>query len=195
MASSKKILILFAHPVIHKSKVNAPLARSVRNTPGVTFHDLYYHYPDMLIDVRKEQELLLSHDVILFQHPFYWYSIPAIIKEWFDLVLEYGFAYGTGGTALKGKAWVHVLTAGGSEAAYRPDGDNKYTIDELMRPIEQTATLCGMHFLQPIAIHNALKLSENLEPVKEKYKKLLLALKDFDKPWSEFDTEVICARK
>ena len=61
---------------------------------------LYAAYPDFMIDVKREQQLLLDHDIIVLQHPFYWYSSPAIIKEWLDLVLENGWAYGTGGSNL-----------------------------------------------------------------------------------------------
>jgi voltage-gated potassium channel Kch len=112
----RKVLLLYAHPAPHKSRVNRQLVRAARDLPGVTLHDLYEAYPDLDIDVRREQERLRAHDVILFQHPFYWYSTPAIVKEWIDLVLEYGWAYGEGGHALAGKAWVHALTAGGPEA-------------------------------------------------------------------------------
>lgn len=94
----KRVLVLFAHPAVHKSRINRHLADAVRGLEQVTFHDLYEAYPDFLIDVPREQELLRSHDVIVVQHPFYWYSTPAIFKEWMDLVLEYGFAYGKGGS-------------------------------------------------------------------------------------------------
>ena len=83
-------------------------------------HDLYEAYPDFDIDVRREQELLAAHEVIVLQHPFYWYSAPALLKEWQDLVLEHGWAYGSGGTALRGKA---LLSAPSRPAgARRPTG-------------------------------------------------------------------------
>ena len=98
-----KILILFGHPAVKRSTINAALRKAVENLEGITFHDLYASYPDFLIDVVHEQKLCESHDIIIFQHPFYWYSTPAIIKEWFDLVLEHTWAYGETGTALAGK--------------------------------------------------------------------------------------------
>src|SRR6266545_285117 len=103
-----KILILFAHPRLSGSHVQ----RAVHDLPGVTFHDLYAAYPDFTIDVGHEQSLLLDHDLIVLQHPFYWYSAPAIIKEWLDLVLELGWAYGPGGTALRGKLMMNAITTG-----------------------------------------------------------------------------------
>ncbi len=96
MNSLNQILILFAHPALEKSRVNRQLIRSIHGLDGVTIHDLYETYPDFNIQVKAEQDLLLAHDIIVFHHPFYWYSSPALLKEWQDLVLEYGFAYGEG---------------------------------------------------------------------------------------------------
>ena len=70
--SPSRILVLFAHPALEKSRVNRRLVQAVRDLDGVTLHDLYEAYPDLDIDVAREQELLTLHDVIVFQHPFYW---------------------------------------------------------------------------------------------------------------------------
>ena len=128
------------------------MAESIDDLDGVTLVDLYAEYPDFQIDIDREQAQLLAHDVIVFQHPLYWYSTPAILKEWQDLVLEHGFAYGSEGTALHDKIFFNALTAGGLEAAYRAEGYNHFTIRELLHPIEQTAMLCGMTYLPPFAL-------------------------------------------
>ena len=138
------ILILFGHPAFKRSTINAALREAVEMLEGVTFHDLYASYPDFLIDVSDEQQLCESHDIIIFQHPFYWYSTPAIVKEWFDLVLEHAWAYGSTGYALKGKITFQALTAGGSQESYCEDGLNLFTIRELTTPFRATANLCGM---------------------------------------------------
>jgi putative NADPH-quinone reductase len=52
MANPKKTLILFAHPAIHKSRVNRAMMDAVKNLENVTFHDLYAAYPDLYIDVE-----------------------------------------------------------------------------------------------------------------------------------------------
>ncbi|MGB5450947.1 MAG: NAD(P)H-dependent oxidoreductase [Sedimenticolaceae bacterium] len=150
--STRRILVLLAHPSLDRSEVNRPLADAVRGLDGVTLVDLYAEYPDFQIDIDREQARLLAHDVIVFQHPLYWYSTPAILKEWQDLVLEHGFAYGADGTALHGKIIFNALTAGGLEAAYCTEGYNHFTIRELLNPIEQTAMLCGMIYLPPFAL-------------------------------------------
>jgi len=69
-----KALILFAHPQYEKSKTNQALLAHVDKMNGVTFNDLYEEYPDFNIDVAREKELLLGHDVIIWHHPLYMYS-------------------------------------------------------------------------------------------------------------------------
>jgi len=157
--TGRGVLVLFAHPALEKSRVNRVLVQEIRDLPGVTVHDLYEVYPEHDIQVEREQELLLSHDVIVFQHPFFWYSTPAILKEWQDLVLEHGWAYGTGGTALHGKRMLSAVTTGGREAAYSREGHNRFTVRELLAPIEQTARLCGMQYLPPFVVHGTHGMS------------------------------------
>ena len=154
-AARRRILVLFAHPSLERSEVNRPLMQATARVDGVNLVDLYADYPDLAIDVDREQSRLVEHDVVVFMHPLYWYSTPAILKEWQDLVLEHGFAYGSTGTALRGKIFFNALTAGGSEAGYRAEGYNHYSIRELLRPLEQTAILCGMLYLPPFALFGA----------------------------------------
>jgi putative NADPH-quinone reductase len=151
----RRILVLFAHPSLDRSEVNRPLMLATAGVEGVTLVDLYAEYPDLQIDIDREQGRLLANDVIAFMHPLYWYSTPAILKEWQDLVLEHGFAYGSEGTALHGKIFLDALTAGGAEAAYRAEGYNHFTIRELLHPLEQTAGMCGMRYLPPFALFGA----------------------------------------
>jgi len=82
----KKILILFAYPALQKSRINKTLIKEINQIKGVTFHDLYQSYPEFDIDVEEEKKLLMEHQIIVFHHPFFWYSTPAILKEWQDLV-------------------------------------------------------------------------------------------------------------
>jgi glutathione-regulated potassium-efflux system ancillary protein KefG len=155
------------------------LVAAVRDLEGVTFNDLYEAYPDFDVDVDREQELLLAHDVIVLQHPFYWYSTPALIKQWEDLVLQHGWAYGTEGTALHGKKLLNALTSGGREEAYQPDGYNRFTIRQLLAPIEQTAYLCGMEYLPPFVVHGTLLMtSEKMVRHAEDYRRVIGGLRD-----------------
>jgi glutathione-regulated potassium-efflux system ancillary protein KefG len=156
-----RILVLFAHPALEKSRVQLQLLKAAKSVMGVTIHDLYESYPDMDIDVEREQSQLTKHDIILLQHPLYWYSAPAIVKQWLDLVLEHGWAYGSGGTALQGKRMGNVLSAGGSMDAYSPEGRNKYYLKDMLIPFRQTATLCGMEYLPPFVVHGTHRISND----------------------------------
>jgi glutathione-regulated potassium-efflux system ancillary protein KefG len=123
-----KILVVFAHPRLETSVVQRRLLDAIRGMAGVTVHDLYFAYPDFHIDIEAEKLLLMQHDMIVLQHPFYWYSVPAIIKEWLDLVLEFNWAYGPEGDALHGKFLMSVLSTGGDEHAYHAKGRNRFPI-------------------------------------------------------------------
>jgi glutathione-regulated potassium-efflux system ancillary protein KefG len=176
----RRVLVLFAHPVLERSRVNKRLVAEIDGLEGVFIHDLYEIYPSLNIDVKREQQLLLDHDVIVFQHPFYWYSAPAIMKEWQDLVLEHGWAYGKNGHHLKGKITMNAITTGGPESAYAKGGYNRFTIRELLTPWDQTAHLCGMRYLAPFVVHAALRITgdTDLTPQKATYRALIEALRD-----------------
>jgi glutathione-regulated potassium-efflux system ancillary protein KefG len=148
-----RVLINFAHPALEKSRVHTQLLRVIKKIPGITFNDLYEQYPDLDINVAREQKLLEQHDMILMQHPFYWYSAPAIVKQWIDLVLEHGWAYGHTGKALQGKYFGNIISAGGSETSYQPDGHHGHTIHEFLLPFSQTAKLCNMQYVAPYVIY------------------------------------------
>lgn len=174
-----QVLILFAHPALEKSRVHRRLVRAAQTLPGVTFHDLYEAYPAFDIDVRREQALLIEHDLIVLQHPFYWYSAPALVKQWEDLVLEHGWAYGSTGHALRGKQWLSVISTGGRAEAYRHAGYNRFTLRELLAPLEQTAYLCGMTFLPPLVYHGTHRMSDaDIEQAASHYRAVLTALRD-----------------
>ena len=174
MTLQRKVLIQFANPNIQRSRVNRSLLAQVEQLPHVTVNKLYETYPDFFINVKREKELLEQAQLLVFHHPFYWYSSPAIIKEWQDAVLEYGWAYGPEGDKLRGKDFMMAVTTGGGPQAYQPDGNNRFTIQEFMRPFEQTAHLCGMNFLKPFVVHSANVIAkEDLEIRGLEYRNLL----------------------
>ena len=176
----RRVLVLFAHPVLERSRVNRRLVAAIRDVENVTIHDLYEEYPTASINVAREQALLVEHDVVVFQHPFYWYSVPSILKEWQDLVLEHGWAYGAGGTKLRDKITLNAITTGGPAQAYKKGGYNRFTVRELLAPWEQTANLCGMRYLAPFTVHAALRLAsdDDVAQRREDYRRLVVALRD-----------------
>lgn len=165
-----RVLILFAHPALQKSRVNQELIRRIPDRPDVTFVDLYEEYPDFMVDVPEQQALLEAHEVVVLMHPFYWYSVPPLLKQWIDLVLEHGWAYGSQGNALRGKALVNAITAGGGESAYQPEGYNRFTVRQFLTPIEQTARLCGMRYLPPWVVFGTHRLGpESIQRAAERF--------------------------
>jgi glutathione-regulated potassium-efflux system ancillary protein KefG len=156
----RRVLILFAHPRYEKSRVNRALLSNLPASDDITLHDLYELYPDYNIDVEAEKELLLAHDILIWHHPFYMYGAPAILKQWLDLVLEYGWAHGAGGDFLKDKTAFNVISTGGTREAYGSDGFNRLTIREFLCPFEQTARLCKMTYLPPFAVQGTYRLTD-----------------------------------
>jgi glutathione-regulated potassium-efflux system ancillary protein KefG len=175
-----KLLVYYAHPGQRFSNANAAMAQAARGIQGITFVDLYAEYPRHDIVVDREQQRLLDHDVILFQFPLFWYSSPSLVKEWQDLVLEHGFAYGHGGDRLAGKTMMLAVTAAGSAEAYTPEGYQNYALRDFLTPLEQTARLCEMRFASPFVLHGALAAQQTGEIAAhaQGYARLLTALRD-----------------
>jgi glutathione-regulated potassium-efflux system ancillary protein KefF len=163
---SPEVLVITAHPQMEHSRINRRLMQKARrlppvpNAPKVTVRDLYSLYPDYLIDVAAEQALLGGAQLVVWQHPIHWYSMPPLMKLWLDEVLSFGWAYGPGGTALRGKDLWLVATTGGPEDSYHPGSYNRYFFDAFLPPYEQTASLCGMRFLPPLVLHGAHRAGE-----------------------------------
>ena len=175
-----KLIVYYAHPGQRFTRANKAMAEAARDVEGITFVDLYAEYPRHDINVDKEQARLLDHDVILFQFPLYWYSTPSLLKEWQDLVLEHGFAYGSGGDNLDGKKMMLAVTTAGPADAYTTAGYQHYPLRTFLTPLEQTARLCKMAFPAPYVLHAALKAQETEEIAQHAagYVALLEAIRD-----------------
>jgi glutathione-regulated potassium-efflux system ancillary protein KefG len=175
----RKILILFAHPRFEHSDANWTLLESIKGLENVEIRDLYELYPDFNINIQEEQEILFESDVIVWHHPLYWYSCPPLLKQWIDLVLEYGWAYGPGGIFLSNKYILNAITSGGSKEVYTAEGKNRYTMEEFLRPFEQTAYLCNMRYLPYFHVGGTHRITpEELEGKAIVYKDLILELRD-----------------
>lgn len=177
MSKKNKILLLFFHPLSHKSRINKVMREAAEKLENVTVRDMYNLYPDFHIDISKEQELMLDHDILVLQHPFYWYSSPSLLKEWMDLVLEHGFAYGSKGRALEGKALMSAISTGGRQESYSGGTEEGYSIRQLLAPFEQSFTLCRMNYLSPFVTHGThLLKAEDYTLVSDHYTRVLSSL-------------------
>lgn len=186
MVEKNKIVIQVFHPVLHKSRVNRVLLKAVEGIRGIHIRHLYDLYPDFQIDVKAEQEILLQNDIIIWQHPLYWYSSPSLLKEWLDLVLEHGFAYGREGRALEGKMVMSAISTGGRRNTYGSEEGVKFSIRQLLAPFEQTVQLCRMHYLPPFVTHGTHLLNEEqIEQAAGDYAHIVEHLRKGDLPNKE----------
>lgn len=147
-------LVILAHPAFDKSFANKTIIKELKSSHiDFEIRNIHELYPDYKIDVKAEQEALLRHKTIVFQYPFYWYSMPAILKHWFDMVFEYQFAYGSKGDKLKGKYFVPSFTVGSSQSSYTALGFQHFRVYEFCKHLEQTAYHTQMNYLDPIYIY------------------------------------------
>lgn len=172
---NRKVLVLVSHPNLEDSRINDALAAAAASVPNVKVR----HIDSVLesngghFDAPTEQEIIDAHDVLVFQFPWYWYSAPAAVKQYLDEVLTSGWAY-LGRTALEGKPLIFAITTGGAEQAYSADGQNKYTMNELLAPYIATANMTKMIWNEPIVVHGVRTLSEQeLHEVVSNYKATL----------------------
>lgn len=181
MVAAAMIDLVYAHPYPRRSRANSVLLAAAAELPFVQVRSLYERYPDFAIDVESEQAALLECKAVVWQHPLYWYSVPPLLKLWFDKVLALGFAYGEGGDKLRGKYCQWAITTGGDHAAYGPDGIHSHLFPTFIPPIAQTARFCGMHFPPPFIVHGAQRLSdEMLAGAAARYRERLIELEKSD---------------
>ena len=153
--------MISGHPNLDKSYTNSVILSELRNEfDNVDIRQLDKIYPDYHIDIKAEQAALISADLIVLQFPFYWYSVPALLKKWIDDVFAYDFAYGANGDKLKGKKLLLSFTIGGPSESYQPLGYNHFPIDELLKPLKQTAYLAGLTFLPPVYSHSMVYIPD-----------------------------------
>lgn len=144
------ILIIYAHPYPDKSNVNKLMLKLAANNPDVAIRSLYDLYPDFNINVEAEQKAVEQADLLVLQHPLYWYSYPPLLKLWIDKVFTQGWAYGAGATALKNKSLLWAVTTGGDHPGFAV----------LSQPLQATANYCAMNWLSPVAIHGAYRADQ-----------------------------------
>lgn len=152
--------ILLFHPDPKRSRVNVALARAALGLRHVAIADMGTLYPagiEMERDGEKEAARLLRADRIVLQFPMQWYSTPALMKQWQDVVLtRMGYIHGeTEGAGLVGKPVMIAATMGAEEATYQPQGRNRVTLVELLAPLRASANRFAMEWREPFLLFNA----------------------------------------
>ena len=148
-----KVLVINGHPMPDESVAGKEILKEfIKRRPDAILRTLAERKADNPagFDVEAEQAALRDADIIVWHFPFYWYSVPGLMKTWIDSVFLRGFAHGSKGTALCGKKLVVSLTTGASEAAYAEGMPMNWPLEAFMPPLRQTAALCGMEMLDPI---------------------------------------------
>lgn len=123
-------------------------------------------------DIQEEIQKLLWAHAVIFQFPLWWYSMPAILKGWFDRVYVNGFAYGVGVHGsdrwgdrygegkLLGRRALLSITIGGREKHYSRRGVNGF-LDDLLFPIQHGILYYpGMSVLEPFVMYQTDRLSQ-----------------------------------
>lgn len=182
----KNILIISGHPNLSESIGNATIMNEVATVlPEVEIRRLDRLYPDYNIDVKAEQESLLNADVIVWQFPFSWYSLPGIMKLWLDEVFVHGFAHGS--TAkLGGKKLILSFTTGAPQALYSSAGFFDHNVEDYLTQFETTAKLCNLDLQKPVytcgisyADRDENKIAQQKTMAKEHASRLIALLKSF----------------
>ena len=147
-------LIILGHPNFDKSVASKTIIETLQNSKlDIEVRNVEKLYPDFKIDVKAEQAAILRHNTIVLQYPIYWYTMPAILKHWFDVVFGYGFAYGQNGDKVNNKNLLPSFTVGSAESKYNALGDHHFRMYEFCKNIEQTAYYTKMNYIDPIYFH------------------------------------------
>jgi putative NADPH-quinone reductase len=170
-----KTVVLVFHPDLNTSRINSRLATEVQKDQTILVRDMYQVYPERDIIAKEEQAILEGAERIVLQFPMYWYSSPALLKQWEDAVFEYGWAYGSTGDKLHGKEMVIAVTPGASESNYVRDENFKYTVTDLLRPFQATSNLIGTKFMRPFVVSGTMDMEDAV-------------LEDFAKNYREYVT-------
>lgn len=113
--------------------------------------------PDIVGEIQKLQ----IAEIVLFVAPIWWFSVPAIMKGWFDRVLAMGVAWDGGRIyekgLLRGKQAMLIVSAGGPGEYYQTNGLHKAIPEQILHPINHgTLAYCGMNVHEPFVALNVL---------------------------------------
>lgn len=142
-----KILLVTGHTYQDYSVANKEIVKELAAAiPSLEIDNLAELYPDFKIDVEAEQKKLLDADIIIVQSPLFWYSMSSIVMRWWEETFAHGWAYGSTGTALKGKKIVFGITAGAPTEVYT-GGVMGITDQDILNRFKVSANFCNMEYL------------------------------------------------
>lgn len=179
-SQSLKILIIYAHPHQDDSVANKAMIAAAQQLKNLTIVDLYAQFPDGKIDIPQQQQLLASHDILIFQFPLYWYSSPALLKQWQDVVLQHGINYGSKISILDNKLFLCAVTAGVDAQELATTGRQETTLSALFSPFDKTFSFCKMQTLPAFLLFDAPnnQAAPQIAQHADAYTQLLIALSE-----------------
>lgn len=157
-----KTLVIVSHPYFDRSHAIKALQQAAEKLPDVTVRNLeaLYGNDTSAFDIAAEQKAAEAADRIVFLFPIHWFNLTPMLKAYLNEVWTFGWAFGTGGTALKGKALQAIVTAGASEHTYSADGLIESTMEEVLTPLKASALYVGMNWLPPLYFFGAMGADE-----------------------------------
>lgn len=156
-------LFVVGNPHAAKSTFIDCLRPAIRDT-GWKHLELSHALQDGVFDVPAHQSMIESVEAITLHFPLYWYSAPALVKQWLDELLMPGWAFPIDESKLRGKKLLISTTTGAPLSSYAQDGSNGITLDEVLVPFERTAHYCGMQWGGVVASQWPLSALEPSEP-------------------------------
>ncbi len=129
-----KVLVVASHPNLDESNINKKLINLFKTETDYTLSVLDEKYKHRNINVKEEQDLLLSHDIIVFQFPLYWYNVTPLMKEYFDVVYLDGFCFGKG-CMLGHKNYFTLVSCGANKDHFTKD-DIGFSFQEMFTYIK-----------------------------------------------------------
>ena len=126
--------------------------------------------PDIQGEINKVQWC----DLMIWQFPLWWFSVPAILKGWVDRVFAMGQAYGQGRAygkgVFRGKRAMLSITTGGVAEAFTEERDPLHEFGEghgfhgdiygILRPIQRgILSFTGFAVLRPHIVHAPVRLT------------------------------------
>lgn len=157
-----KTLVIVSHPTPDQSRTIKALEQLATRLPDVEVRNIESLYGSDLdgFDLAAEHQAVEAADRIVFLFPIHWFNLTPMLKAYLNQVWSYGWAFGPGGTALKGKEMLVVTSAGATEHTYSAEGLIQSTIDEVLTPMKASALYVGMDYLEPLAFYSAMGVSE-----------------------------------
>ncbi|MBK1685930.1 NAD(P)H-dependent oxidoreductase [Rubrivivax gelatinosus] len=153
-----KTLVIVSHPGFEQSAVTRTIKQVAESLPDTEVRHLEERYGDdaARFDVTAEQAAHDAVERIVIVFPIHWFNLTPMLKAYMNRVWTYGWAFGPGGTALRGKRMQVVVSAGAAEATYSHQGLIRSTMDEVLTPLKASALYIGMRWEPPLAFYGVM---------------------------------------